>query len=67
MDEVLTPEEIAKEWKIELRNVRDWCRTGKLKAYKLERQWRVKRVDWEAFINRGGEQTKKASGLALAC
>lgn len=52
-EEVLTPEEAAKELKLATKTVKDWLRSGKLKGVKFGRQWRVLRGDLEAFKRAG--------------
>lgn len=67
MGDIYTPEEIALQWRLEPATVRRWIREGKLKATKLGRGWRVKREDWESFIQAQEVASKKADALALAC
>lgn len=65
MGEIFTPDELAAQWRLEPATVRRWIREGKLKATKLGRGWRVKREDWEVFMQAQEGATKKANGLAL--
>lgn len=60
----MTTEEIAHSRKIKLPTVRSWCRKGWLPAEKVGTQWRVKRSDWEAFLQNGLQPAKKIEGLA---
>lgn len=66
MVEVFTPEEISRNYKVEVATIREWCRSKKLKAFKVGRQWRIYRADWEAFLASQGGESPKANGLALA-
>lgn len=66
MGDILTPEEIATEWRLEVATVRRWIREGKLKATKLGRGWRIKRADWDAFMKSEAGEPKKVNGLAFS-
>jgi excisionase family DNA binding protein len=48
--EWLTVEDIAKDLRIHPTTVREWIRNKKLKAAKFGRDYRIKRVDYERFI-----------------
>lgn len=53
----LTTEEIATILSVHPRTVMRWLRQGKLKGVKIGRLWRVRLVDFEAFIRgKGGEK-----------
>jgi len=47
---MLTTAEISKELKVCEHTVRNWIKTGKLKAYKANNYWRVKREDLDKFL-----------------
>ena len=58
--EWLTVEDIAKELRVHVGTVRGWIREGKLKAGKFGRDYRIRREDYEDFIQKhlhpdGGE------------
>lgn len=55
MEELLTPEEVAKIVKVQPKTVREWIKTGQLKAHKVGRAWRVERPALEAFV-KGGDK-----------
>lgn len=63
---ILTPEQIARDWQLKPNTVAGWCRSGHLKAWKVGRQWRIKRSDWEEFIAKEEGERKKSNGLALS-
>ncbi len=46
----LTLEQIAEELQIHIETVRGWVREKKLPAYKVGRVYRVKRADFERFL-----------------
>jgi excisionase family DNA binding protein len=46
----LTVEEIANELRVNEGTVRGWIRNKKLKAAKFGRDYRIRRVDYEKFI-----------------
>ena len=45
---MLTIKQIAKELTVSEVSVRNWINKGLLKAYKLDREYRVKKEDYEA-------------------
>lgn len=49
-DRYLTPAEIAEKLQVHERTVHRWLTSGKLKGIKLERFWRVKPEEFEAFL-----------------
>ena len=49
MHELLTAEQAA-ALQFSLKTVKGWLRAGKLMGCKIGRQWRVREVDLEAFI-----------------
>lgn len=50
MDTWLTLQEIADELKLHIETVREWVRTKQLTAYKVGRDYRVKRADLNKFL-----------------
>jgi excisionase family DNA binding protein len=50
MMEFLTVEEIANTLKVSVQTVRNWIKTGKLPALKVGRQWRVRKEDFEKYL-----------------
>ncbi len=49
-DEFYTPQEVAKLLKISYMTVYRWIKSGKLPSYQVEKQFRVKNTDFNAFI-----------------
>ena len=61
MRNILTTRQVAEELGVKIGAVYSYIREGTLKAYKIggyskRRHWRIKRTDFEVFINRGAEQ-----------
>jgi excisionase family DNA binding protein len=50
MTEWLSVEDIAKELGITIDTVRAWIRKKKLRAYRVGRDYRIRRVDYERFL-----------------
>ncbi len=53
-DAVFSTKEVAEKFKVTYLTVFRWIKAGKLKAFKVGKQYRVKQEDLEAFI----EQSK---------
>lgn len=76
MRNILTTRQVAEELGVKIGAVYSYIREGTLKAYKIggyskRRHWRIKRTDFEAFINRGAEQNtltqvRKSQGQVVA-
>jgi excisionase family DNA binding protein len=49
-DNWLTVKEIAEELKVEISTVQGWIREKKLIAYKVGRDYRIKREDFDRFL-----------------
>lgn len=49
-DQFYTLEEIAKMLKVSYLTVYRWVKAGKLMAYKIEKQYRIKKEDFDLFI-----------------
>lgn len=50
LDEILTPEEVARELKITARSVKDLLRAGTLNGFKIGRRWRIRMSDFVDFV-----------------
>ena len=46
----LTVQEIARELQVKVETVQEWCRSKKLPAYKIGREYRIERREYEAFL-----------------
>lgn len=51
-EEVLTTAEVAEILKVHPATVNELMRSGRLKAFKLNRRWRVRRSDLNVFMDR---------------
>ncbi len=50
VERLLTPQEVADRLVISVLTVKQWCRTGKITAYRIGgSQWRIRSDDFEAF------------------
>ncbi len=57
--ELLTVAEVAKQSGLEAVTISRWCRSGRLPAIKLGKEWRIRRAALEAFLR----QAEQASSL----
>ncbi len=48
----LTADEIAEDLRVHVSTVREWIRQKKLKAAKFGRDYRIKRKDYEEFVEK---------------
>jgi excisionase family DNA binding protein len=46
----LTVDDIAKELNVSIETVRNWIRKNRLIAYRVGRDYRIKRIDYEKFL-----------------
>jgi excisionase family DNA binding protein len=49
-DKLLTPEQVAERLQLSPFTVLDYLRTKRLRGVKLDRHWRVREADLQAFI-----------------
>lgn len=42
----------AEEIDLDLRTIQKWCKMKKIKAYKLGKEWRIPKSEWETFKKR---------------
>lgn len=59
MEELYTPQEVAKMLKVSLRAVYKWIHEGKLKSKKIGTLWRISKDDLEEFIEKPNESADK--------
>lgn len=55
-DDVYTPSEAAELLKVSEFTVLRMLRTGKLKGFKVLRQWRISRLDLDSFMKAQGSE-----------
>ena len=58
--ETITPEEAAQYLRVNPQTVYRLLRRGKLPGAKIGHQWRIRRIDLEAFLRRGGAEEAAA-------
>ena len=51
MDKILHVTDITKFFGVSRQTVWDWCRTGKLPAFKIGKDWQVRQSDLQKMIN----------------
>ena len=63
--EYLKVEEVAARLKVQDRTVRDWIQRGDLEAYKIGKEWRIRRDHFDEAIEarRVGAQPARTGGL----
>ena len=63
--EYLKVEEVAARLKVQERTVRDWILRGELEAYKIGKEWRIRRDHFEQAMEarRVSTQPVRAGGL----
>ncbi len=49
-DDWLTVDEIAKDLKVTIETVRNWIKSKQLPAYKVGRDYRIRRSDYDVFL-----------------
>ncbi len=55
VERLLKPADVAERLNVSRGSVREWLRTGKLKARKAGSQWRIREEDVEEFLKKGKE------------
>ena len=65
-EEYLTADEAAQRLRVHGDTIRDWCRTGQLRATKVGKQWRIRPTDLDSFMKPNREEAKKVDALALS-
>lgn len=51
MEELLTVEEVAKYLRLSESDVRRKLKAKKIKGFKIESQWRIKKIDLDEYLN----------------
>lgn len=62
-EQFLNPKDIAKTLKVSYMSVYRWIKAGNLKAYKVEKQYRVKKADLDEFLEEYKHQQKMGEDL----
>ena len=56
-----TPQEIANVLKVAYMTVYRWIRAGKLEAYQVQKQYRIKEADFQKFMEANKKVASKGS------
>lgn len=59
-DDLLTAKEISTRYKVSYITVFRWIKAGKLPAFKVGKQYRVKQEDLDIFIEESKSERKKS-------
>jgi len=54
-----TPKEVAEMLEVTERAVFKWLNEGKMKGYKFGGSWKIKKEDFDEFVQRSSNQPKK--------
>jgi excisionase family DNA binding protein len=50
--EIYDAERLAEFFQVSLRTIREWCREGKLPAFKIGKDWKIRVSDLQKLIDR---------------
>jgi excisionase family DNA binding protein len=50
--EIYDAERLAEFFQVSLRTIREWCRDGKLPAFKIGKDWKIRVSDLQKLIDR---------------
>ena len=62
-DKILHVPQIAKFFGVADKTVWEWCKTGKLPAFKIGKEWRVRKSDLQKMINQKIKTPKAQKAL----
>lgn len=57
-EEVLTVQEVAEHLKVSQATIWRWCKSGKLPAFRVGQQWRIRAADLQVVIDTNGDDRK---------
>lgn len=63
-DVFLTPNDVAQRFLVSEKSVQRWLRQGRLKGFKIGRQWRIRYMDVVAFVREQNEQEQRGDEAA---
>ncbi len=63
---LLTPSDVAKRLQMNERTVTQWLRKGRLRGFKIGKEWRVSDVDLDAFIEASANKPNGSSPRSVA-
>lgn len=53
---LLTPSDVASYLQVEERTITKWLRESTLRGYKIGKEWRVSKIDLDAFLEAGANR-----------
>jgi len=60
-DKYYTPQEIAKILKVSYMTVYRWIQSGKLQAYQVQKQYRIREADFNSFMQSNRKFSSKSN------
>jgi excisionase family DNA binding protein len=63
-DKIISVTELAKFFGVSDQTIWRWCKSGKLPAFKIGSQWKVRQSDLNRIINNKVNSSKSHSGVA---
>ena len=64
-DKILNVEELAKFFGVSNQTIWRWCKKGKIPAFKIGSQWKIRQSDINKIINQKLTKKNDAKNLAL--
>ncbi|MEK9180970.1 MAG: helix-turn-helix domain-containing protein [Patescibacteria group bacterium] len=62
-DKILNAEQIAKFFGVSRKTVWEWCKHGKLPAFKIGKEWKIRQSDLQRMMNQKVKSEKSEKGL----
>ncbi len=63
-EKLMTPPQVARRLQVNERTVTQWLRNGKLRGFKIGKEWRVSSRDLEALLEQSANVPTAAGRLA---
>ena len=64
-DKILNVEELASFFGVSAQTIWRWCKTGKIPAFKIGAQWKIRQSDLNKIINQKVSKQEKNKGPVL--
>jgi excisionase family DNA binding protein len=64
-DKILNVEELAKFFGVSAQTIWRWCKAGKIPAFKIGSQWKIRQSDLNKIINQKVTKNNKTQGPSL--
>ena len=62
-DTILSVQQIAKFFGVSKKTVWEWCKKGKLPAFKIGKEWKIRQSDMQKMIHQKLKSSKGEKGL----